>query len=355
MVAMPFAVVPATELAHDLKDKWCRVQEANPNLLGPCFRPELCSAVARFHPDIFVAVLEDGGGGIGFMPFLRLRKWRIAKPVPLCDYQAIIGEGDRHWDIPRLLRASRLVAWDFHHLVGLDVASSGAGRTIYDPAPRVNLAGGFEAYLQSLKSEGKSLRKALSQRRLIERDLGSVRFEPFCKDVGVLHAILRWKADRYNNGRPIAGWVVGVLEHLLQVNGPSFSGVLSAVYAGNSLLAAHFGLRCNGILHYWFPGFNPAYAKYSPGWVLIHEFLTNMDVFACRTLDFGPGGEQYKRYLANAHLPTTGGSFELPSVIGLARKWRRRLEASVRSTDWLYLGLKPFVRAIRNLCARRSM
>jgi CelD/BcsL family acetyltransferase involved in cellulose biosynthesis len=156
--------------------------------------------------------------------------------------------------------------------------------------------------------------------------------------------------------------VVGVLEHLFPTSADGFSGILSALYAGDKLLAAHFGLRCHGILHWWFPAFRPAYAKYSAGWVLLHEVLTNLAELGCHTLDFGPGGgppgpgsEEYKRYFADAQLPFTAGCVELPSVVGFARKWRRRVVTTVRSTDWLYRALRPVVRMLRHLRARPAV
>jgi hypothetical protein len=113
---MRVTVIPVGELSDDLVRTWCRLQEANPDLRGPCLRPELYVAVGRHYPGARVAVVEEGGVA-GFLPFVPEPSRREAKPVPMCDYQALIAPAHRCPQVLRVLRAAGLWAWDFDHLV----------------------------------------------------------------------------------------------------------------------------------------------------------------------------------------------------------------------------------------------
>jgi CelD/BcsL family acetyltransferase involved in cellulose biosynthesis len=339
---MKITLLPIHELSDDLCQRWVSVQEANPALAGPCFRPELFLAVGAFHPGVFVAVASDDTGPVGFLPLLRSSRWPVAKRVPMCDYLAIIGPPDRRWDVRGLLRGAGLRAWDVASLVGAESYLGPAGCLTSNESPRVSLASGFDSYLAFLLQEGKSLRNVRNKGRLAERDLGPLRFVPLYGESKVLHIILDWKAQRFNRGRPLPGWVIGALERFLGAGG-AVSGALSALYAGDALLAAHFGIRSQGVLHYWFPGFDPAFSRYTPGWLLVYHLLAHLSDMGCQVLDFGPGGETYKGYFCNQALPIASGYFEVPSLVELARAASRlfqRSRSAVRQT------LRPFKRLL---------
>jgi CelD/BcsL family acetyltransferase involved in cellulose biosynthesis len=345
-------VIRLAELPDDLREKWCSAQAANPGLQGPCFRPELFTAVGQLRRETYVAVLEDGTALPAFLPFRKHRLWPLAKAVPLTEYQAIIGAASQRWDVPRVLHAFGLSGWDFDHLVGRESLEPEADPCRPGASPRICLLNGLEPYLASLKQGGKSLKHLAARQRELVRDLGPLRLDLESRDLSVLHKILEWKAQRFNRDRPLASWIPAVLERLYQESRPPHSGILSALYAGDHLVAAHFGLRCQGILHYWFPGFNPDFPRYSPGGVLLHQLVAQLDTLGCRIMDLGAGGERYKKYFANEALPYVAGSFEAPSAFGFVRKCKRRLIAEVRSTQWLYRGLRPFVQALRSIRTR---
>ena len=63
-----------------------------------------------------------------------------------------------------------------------------------------------------------------------------------------------------------------MFEHLLVTpGGGDFQGVLSGLYIGEKLVAAHFGMRSRRVLHWWFPAYDPELGKYSPGAQLLLE------------------------------------------------------------------------------------
>src|SRR5262249_12618687 len=126
-----------------------------------------------------------------------------------------------------------------------------------------------------------------------------------------------------------------------------FAGMLAALYVGDQLAAAHFGIRSDGTLYYWFPAFNPKFAKYSPGWLLIVFLLRHLREIGCDTLDFGPGSEKYKEYFANAAIPVRRGFVELPSVVNLGRATWRSINGLVRGSTTARFLLRPVINRVR--------
>ncbi len=349
---MRVAVIPLTELSGSGQQRWCKIQTANPKLMGPCFRPELFAAVGQSYRDVQVAVVSDNEQPQAFLPFLKDRRFKIAEPVPLCDYQAVISAPSNGWDIREILRKAGLIAWDLHHLANpenIRLTEIQGSPIQFDVSRRINLSSGIENYLSELKQRNTRFRHLTDRRREIERDVGPVRFVPYCDDPTALQRILDWRSQRFSSGGSFPNQVRDVLDRLVGRLDGSFSGIVSGLYAGDVLAAAHFGLRCQGILYYWFPAFNPAFSKYSPGSHLLYELISNLAALDCHILDMGPGGESYKKNFSNDTVPYAYGSIELPSLVASARAFRRRLRTTLHSNKRLYNGLHPLVRMAKKL------
>src|SRR5687768_15385075 len=67
-------------LSHVHLERWRALQRENPGLQSPYFRPEFTQAVARVRDDVEVAVFEDQGKAVGFLPFQRCQL-NMGKPV----------------------------------------------------------------------------------------------------------------------------------------------------------------------------------------------------------------------------------------------------------------------------------
>ena len=114
-------------------------------------------------------------------------------------------------------------------------------------------------------------------------------------------------------------------------NERDFSGMLSVLYAGDAVVAAHFGLRSQTVLHWWFPTYDPRFARYSPGLVLLLNLIQQAHSLGLREIDLGKGYERYKGSFANAHVAIAEGSVECPSVLSRLRRIRRKVEAGFRT------------------------
>ena len=71
-------------------------------------------------------------------------------------------------------------------------------------------------------------------------------------------------------------------------------GVLSVLRAGQHVVASHYGILEGGLLHYWFPVYDPRFAKYSPGTALFRSILETAGEHGLTCVDMGYGEQPYK-------------------------------------------------------------
>lgn len=142
---------------------------------------------------------------------------------------------------------------------------------------------------------------------------------------------------------------VQLVHRLLQTRDPGFGGVLSAIYAGPHLLAAHFGLRAGPVLHWWFPAYEPQFARFSPGWVLLRAVIDSAPDMGIERIDLGRGIDDYKRRAMTGYQVVCQGAVIRNPVRHRAMLARRRAVAAAKSSP-----LAPALRgAVRN--ARRHL
>ncbi|MFC1510456.1 GNAT family N-acetyltransferase [Candidatus Omnitrophota bacterium] len=336
-------VIPITELSDEDKQKWLNIQASNPNILGPCFHPDLYLSVSEFIPNIYVALLYEGNSLVGFLPYLKDEEQSTARIIEFCDYQAIIGSTSHKWDMNDIFKKVGLKTWQFRALtnfenIKLDKKSSEKMESVL-----VDLTDGFEKYLEDQKQKHKKsgFKEILYKQRLIERKIGPIRYVSDCKDKEVLNSMLRWKIDRHNRDADWIKLATGMLDRIFYLKNSTLSGVLSALYAGDALIGATFCIRSQGIMQGWINSFNPEFSKYSPGLLLVYYQIAELQTLNCNILDFGPGKGQYKWDFANSSRQFIRGSFATNS-----------LKENIKSINWLYKRLKPIVRKINRISNR---
>ena len=129
-----------------------------------------------------------------------------------------------------------------------------------------------------------------------------MRFVADSDDPDLLAQTIAWKRQQYaatgvTDVLADAGGR-GLLGHVHAAREAGFAGVLSVLHAGDQVAALHLGLRSGGVLHSWFPAYNPELHRYSPGLVLLLELTGAAPALGIRELDFGKGEARYKLALA---------------------------------------------------------
>ena len=105
----------------------------------------------------------------------------------------------------------------------------------------------------------------------------------------------RWRAQKYG---PLPDWAHFALETIRTINTPAFAGVLSALFAGEKLLAVRFGVRTGTVLHWWLPAYNPDLPSYAPGILLLLAMAERGPDLGITRIDLGKGLQDYKRKIS---------------------------------------------------------
>jgi CelD/BcsL family acetyltransferase involved in cellulose biosynthesis len=230
-----------------------------------------------------------------------------------------------------VLRACSLVAWDFDHLITSQVFLS-PFHLCQEVSPILDLTDGFEAYITSTHS---AYAKLIKQLRYLERDCGPVNFIFHSDNVTDLNQVLKWKSAQYlATGKSdlfAIPWTRAAIEQIYTTHSENFSGVLSLLYAGDRLVAGHFGMRAGATWHYWFPSYDVESAKYSPGLILLLKMAEAAPALGVRHIDLGKGEAAYKERLRNGYWTVAEGSVVRPSLLKMGRHIKRQSRSIARN------------------------
>jgi CelD/BcsL family acetyltransferase involved in cellulose biosynthesis len=133
---------------------------------------------------------------------------------------------------------------------------------------------------------------------------------------------------------------------LLHARSTEFGGILSTLYAGPNLVAAHFGLRSGSVLHWWFPVYDPEFSALAPGWMLLRELMMAAPSLGISRIDLGRGEDEYKRRAKTGDVFVSQGLVTRSS----ARRALRRVHGSIVSAakaSPFGPGLRSAVRKLR--------
>jgi CelD/BcsL family acetyltransferase involved in cellulose biosynthesis len=220
------------------------------------------------------------------------------------------------------VRQCGLVAWDFDHLIASQSCFAPYHQEV-EPSPQINLSNGFDNY----RRERNVVKKELYNVRRVERECGPVRFVPHSGDQAALQQLLTWKSQQYiRTGKQdilALSWTTSILREIHKIQDRYFAGMLSLLYAGDRLAAVHFGIRCESLLHSWFPAYDPQMKIYSPGLILLLKLAEQASSLGISTIDLGKGLYEHKQRFMNASVPVASGSVELPSWLQTRRALRR--------------------------------
>lgn len=353
------------ELTAADRAAWSRMQSqgwesGHRGLCNPFLAPEFIAAVDRFRPGVRIAVVHEGGEPTAFFPFQRgMLGVGRAVGLGLSDCQGPVHRPGFGCDPRELLRACGLVAWEFDHLAdGSPLLAAGAGRAHRSPV--MDVEDGYEAYLRRLRLQApRFTRTTLAKERRLRRDLGEVRYVHDERDPAALRTLMAWKSAQYRRtgrgDRFARPWIVRLVEHLSHQHGPSFAGLLSVLYAGGRPIAAHFGLRSDRVVSCWFPAYDTAYARYSPGLVLHLRMAEGAAADRLSYLDLGRGEKAYKDALGTGELLVHEGWVARRHPLALCHLARRSPARALRNTVSAHEGLRdPADRLLRRIGRLRS-
>jgi CelD/BcsL family acetyltransferase involved in cellulose biosynthesis len=302
---MIIALMKPGDLTAADRARWVELQQQTIDLASPFFSPHFIHTASVHRPAVELAVLRVDDETVGFLPCERYARTH-ARPIAakINDFQGGVFCEQRQFDAARLLRLCRLSSWQFDHLP-LQQQWASRGCVLTAESPYVDLSEGFNAYLAGLMARsGSRIKTILRKERKLTREVGPVRLVFHEPDAGVFQTLLKWKSDHLQStGKrdPFQQpWVRGLFEDLRLSREDECQGVVSALYAGDTLAAAHFGIGSARVLHWWVPTYNPSLERYSPGGILLFRILEHAAKLGLSRVDLGKGSESYKSSFQSA-------------------------------------------------------
>lgn len=341
----------------ELREAWSTIESRNSFPVSPFLTWDFFESVAQVRSDVQVAVFREAGAIVGCFPYQQARGERRAIPVAglLNDLHGPLAGDLGSEEFSQILRVARLSRFDFH--ASPKMPWNLAGDMSYEmPACRAQLGVKPGEYVAHLLDSRYSVRQQKRKTRAIERKLGCLRMEWETRDDAILDTLLSWKSQQYKRTGVFdifsLPWTRHLLRHLLHQQSEAMHGQMSALFAGNELIAIHFGLRSRTTLHCWFPAYSVQHARLSPCIELFLRMATRGPGEGVTALDLGIGDETYKQKLSNETYSVVRGSLDLI-------RWRSKLRSltlaahqQAKRLPW-YDPLKTVVRQALSVRARR--
>ena len=296
-------------------------------------------------------MISEDGRPVAFLPFQRSASDQSrAIPVSdfLSDFQGLVCEPEFTCNPLWLIKECGLVAYDFSKFLASQ-KSFAPFHYHCDPSPQMNLSQGYDAYAKEKREAGSKLISDCSRKaRRLKREVGPLRFVAHSADAELLRRVLAMKRNQYlrTGVRDVLAidWVRAAIETIHAAQTDNFAGMLSLLYAGDRLVAGHFGMRSRTVWHCWFPVYDMEMANYSPGLILHLKMAAHAPSAGLHTIDLDRGRSEYKTRLMSKAIVVAHGSVD--------RRYSRRIAQNFRiavAKSSLAAPARPLVRLARRL------
>lgn len=324
---MKFSQITTSELDPGLLTQWQQLQSVSTVYRSPYYHPQYSQIIADARPDVRILVIEDAGQVIGFFPYHKTNRFRAdVIGGGLTDYQGPICSFQYHLPVGEMLKAMGVAYMGFNHMPQ-ERHDFSACAWSHSRSLTLNLEGGFAAYAQRLndKRDASLLKKVETNERKLARKFGALSFTMDSRSATEFDALLAGKSAQFT--RTLSAehdifatpWIRDVVYGIFSQHNTDFGGILSSLYAGDKMIAAHFGMRSGPILHYWFPWYDTDYAEFSPGLILLASCTREAQAHQIELIDLGRGEQAYKQRFATGFIPLCEGAVSAPAVISKAQ------------------------------------
>ena len=305
------------DLTDSEVELWHRLVATRPELRSPFFSFEFARAVADAGARTRVCLLYENGTLAGLFPFQFVNRCAqsMASGVriggDLSSFCGVMIDRSRHAsiDVETLLRCARLESFEVSNLeesqpgLGLSVGVRSEGGRIF-------IVGDMEHYWQVVKSRHPGYYETLKkQERKIAREFRSVEFVFAKKEPSeLINELVAAKRRQYQRtGKSdgfAAAWKLPCIDRVARYRVGRCLPVVSVLYADDDWAALHLGIRAANVLHCWFLVYNPRFARFSPGLLLLAKMIREAASHGIDEVDLGEGVSWYKSLFASEFYPT---------------------------------------------------
>ncbi len=306
-------------------DAWRTFQVADPALHSPYFTIEFALACDQVRSDTRVAVLRDNGVVKGFLPFHRgPLGYGLPLGGPLGDFQGLIAAKGLKLDLPAIMRASGISVYPFGFVPVTQESFTSSFET-QDDCHSANLKSGFDAwYADRMAAHKKSLKRYEAKARQMEKAHGELIFTMDDRDPAAFETLLAWKSAQYHATKFFdvfsVPWTSALLRAIWGVQSDDFAGHLSTLRADGRLVAVHFGMRSRHAAHYWFPAYDPEFARFGPGHRLLLGMIKDHATSGISQVHLGVGDFRYKHQFGGETVSLGSGTAMSPSLGAFCRQ-----------------------------------
>ena len=349
---MQIHAVPFSALGSRHLEAWSRIQGSDSTFDSPFFCPEFSAAVASVRDDVCVGVMEQEGTIVGLFPFQR-SAWGEATPVAgeISQFHGVIIDSTIGWSADELLRSCNLSSWVFSHLPLTQLPFQQHYQCVGE-SPCIDLTNGFDEYCAEKQRSGKVIEQANRKARKLEREVGPLRFELHDTSNAAFQCLLAWKSEQHQRTNVVdafaCDWLVTLLDRIRLTHYDSFAGLVSALYAGDHLVAVHLGMRSKRVAHSWYPAYDTAFGKYSPGITLLLKMAEALADVGVQRIDFAAGQQIYKTRFMNGAIGVAKGVADRSRLKACVRRNAGALRERVNATP-LAVPMRIPVRMLRRV------
>jgi len=319
-----------SELTASEQDAWRMFVLADPALGSPYFALEFAQCCEEARSDTRVLIASRRGQPVAFLP-LQTGRLGFARPLagPLGDVHGVIAEPGFHIDPKDLLRRADIPVFQYHGALASQAGFRSGARDV-EGSWVMGLSQGYASWESSRQQLApKAMRNLRARRRRLEELEGGFSFViADCGDTA-LHTLLRWKSEQYRRTGVFdafsVSWIRNLLEAVLRRQSDLFTGICSTLYINGEIAAVHVGMATEKLSHYWFPAYNPDYAQFSPGLLLLLESARHAPALGCEGIELGPGDYGFKKDLGTYQVGLVAGSLGTQSIQNVSQRVLRRI------------------------------
>lgn len=289
-------------------------------LTTPLLHPDFAVLMGRIRKDVRIVCAFEGGRLTAVLP-LHHRPGGLARPLgaPFADVQGLIAAPDFAMPLATLFDKAGIRA--LHFDAAADPQGRLGGLDLAEDLHMMRVEGDLETVLESQRSlHAKRYKNHRRLARQLERERGSVELVAPDRDEAALAALLGWKRTQYQrSGRHdvlAPRWASDMMTTLFREGHGDVQGLMVTLRVEGRVAAGLFGIRAGRDYNPWIAAFDPEFAPWSPGQLILHALMEKMPDLGLVSVDLAGGHDHYKKYYANAHEAMRTG---LVTAGGLAR------------------------------------
>ncbi|KAA1258436.1 hypothetical protein LF1_09560 [Rubripirellula obstinata] len=329
-------VISWNELDQSLRDRLISLRSTQHEFNTPFFSLGYLDSVQAARGDVDVVVMTGGNQVVGLLPFHRLGRVAVPAGRFLNDGHNVIADPRTQLDWMWMLKQCKLKSFDFHALLGSHYGMRETSVIGSTQSFKADLGTSSVDFLSTLESDHVTIRRQEQKTRKMEREIGPVTMELDCRDPNLLAQAIQWKRSQYQRTNILdlftPDWTRSLMHVLheqapVQLDATPTRGLLSVLRAGDQVVALHYGMIESGLLHYWFPAYDPEFARYSPGTALFKSIVRSSTEAGIHCIDMGYGEQPYKKKQTDTITMVSHGCV---STSNYYRAWRRATHTATK-------------------------